>query len=211
MRDSLVDYYARQADKETYGYQSYGGDAAVASLRIFRAYHPDARFAMIDADGVRRWFTPTMLRIHAVLSRESMRPNGDLVKLRDMAKEAQTSPGYLSKQLLRMTAWGMFASISVRGRNGGIYLWARQKGDSFARYAKDAQIHLGVQKVMRAARNLRKYGEMFPSIHTRVVGDTVETFKGKRLISVRPKSASGTSMGSDTRSSGGSGGRITAD
>lgn len=211
MRDSLVEYYARQADRESYGYQAYGGDAAVASLRIFRAYHPDARFAMIDADGVRRWFTPTMLRIHAVLSRESMRPNGDLVKLRTMAAEARTSPGYLSKQLLRMTAWGMFASISVRGRNGGIYLWARQKGDSFARYAKDAQIHLSTLKVMQAARNLRKYGEMFPSIHTRVVGNTVETFRGLRLISVREKSASGESVGSDPRSAGRGGGSITAD
>jgi hypothetical protein len=100
--------------------------------------------------------TPTMLRIHAVLSRESMRPNGELVKIRAMAAEARTSPGYFSKVLERFTAWGMFASMVIRGRNGGIYLFARTIGDTFERYAREARMNIEARKVMAMARLLRK-------------------------------------------------------
>jgi hypothetical protein len=176
MKQSIVEHYIRLADKADYGYQTYGGDAAIAALRCFRGYHPQARMTWVDVNGKQRWMTPTMLRIHAVLSRESMRPNGDLVKVREMAKEARTSPGYFSKVLERFTAWGMFASISIRGRAGGIYLWARTKGDTFERFARDARAHIEVTRIMKAARNLRRFGVMFPSSNTRVKRDTVETF-----------------------------------
>lgn len=176
MRESTIAHYVRLADKAEYGYQTYGGDASIAALRCFRGYHPQARLTWMEADGQRRWMTPTMLRIHAVLSRESLRPNGELVKLRAMADEARTSPGYFSKVLLRFEAWGMFASESIRGRKGGLYVWARKVGDTFERYAIDARIHMRVLKVGQAARNLRKYGEMFPPRHTRVRRDTQETF-----------------------------------
>lgn len=209
MRDSLIDYYARMADRDAYGYQTYGGDAAVAALRCFRGYHPDARWSWVEVDGRQRWMTQSMMRIHAVLSMASMRQNGDLQKLSDLAAEARVSKGYFSKVLLRFTSWGMFASISIRGRAGGLYVWARTKGDSFARYAKDAQIHLQTLAVMKAARNLRRFGEMFPSLHTRVAGDTVETFKGRRLISVRPKGSDSTSMDSDPGPRRGEGRRFT--
>lgn len=194
MRQSTIEHYVRLADRETYGYQTYGGDAAIASLRCFRGYHPQARLTWVEANGQRRWMTPTMLRIHAVLARESLRPNGELVKLRAMAEEARTSPGYFSKVLLRFEAWGMFASESIRGRTGGLYVWARKVGDTFERYAIDARIHMRVLKVGQAARNLRKYGEMFPPRHTRVLRDTQETFSGVVHGVIREGSAIAASM-----------------
>jgi hypothetical protein len=194
MKQSTIEHYVRQADREHYGYQTYGGDASIAALRCFRGYHPQARLTWVNTDGSRRWMTPTMLRIHSVLARESMRPNGDLVKLRDMAKEARTSPGYFSKMLLRFEAWGMFASESIRGRKGGLYVWARKAGDTFERYAIDARIHLRVLKVGQAARNLRKYGEMFPPRHTRVLRETQETFSEAVQGVIREGSAIAASM-----------------
>lgn len=209
MRDSLIDYYARMADRDAYGYQTYGGDAAVAALRCFRGYHPDARWSWVEVDGRQRWMTQSMMRIHAVLSMASMRQNGDLQKLSDLAAEARVSKGYFSKVLLRFTSWGMFASISIRGRAGGLYVWARQKGDSFARYAKDAQIHIHTLAVMKAARNLRRFGEMFPPRNARVRTSTQETFIEGERDTVREGSATSTSMAGDTGSRGGEGSRFT--
>ena len=178
MRESTIAHYVRLADKDAYGYQTYGGDAAIAALRCFRGYHPQARLAWTDVNGRQRWMTPTMLRIHAVLSRESMRPNGELVRIRAMAEEARTSPGYFTKVLERFTAWGMFASISVRGRSGGIYLFARTVGDTFERFAIDARRHLQVVKEGRAAKLIRKLVNVSSYTYERREGTTEETFRG---------------------------------
>ena len=178
MRQRTIDHYVRMADRAEYGYQTYGGDAQIASLRCFRAYHPQARMTWMDVNGRQRWMTATMMRIHAVLARESMRPNGDLVRVRDMAREARTSPGYFSKVLERFTAWGMFASISIRGRTGGIYLWARTAGDTFERYAQDARAWITVRKELAAARFIRKHLNVSTYTNESTGEDTEETFKG---------------------------------
>ena len=211
MKESLVGYYVRLADRQDYGYQTYGGDAAVASLRIFRAYHPDARFQMIDAGGRPRWMTPTMMRIHAVLARESLRPNGDLVKIRRMAAEARTSPGYFSKVLERFTAWGMFASISIRGRTGGIYLWARKAGDTFERYAREARLNIEGRKVLAEARRLRREVALNVSTMLTVIrGEYGGNISPSRETVIRSQGDPGAGMAGDHGPGWGDGGSLTA-
>ena len=209
MKQSTIEHYIRLADKADYGYQTYGGDASVAALRCFRAYHPQARMTWMDVNGKARWMTPTMLRIHAVLSREAMRPNGDLVKIRVMAQEARTSPGYFSKVLERFTAWGMFASIPVYGRNGGIYLFARTVGDTFQRFADAARANIEARKWYTIAKRLRAGLNVSSYTYEDKRGRTEETFTEGLHARIHSQGAPGTFLAGDHGPGRGGGGRFS--
>lgn len=152
MKDSTVLHYVRMADKLDYGYQTYGGDASIAALRCFRQYHKDGRWAaMVGGRGL----TDAQMRILAVLQRHGARGEG-LLKIRDVAAETRTSPGYVSRVVLKLNAWGFVATISIRGRSGGLFVALRQIGDTLAHYADEARARIYASKIGAAARALRR-------------------------------------------------------
>ncbi len=152
MKATTVAYYARIADAREYGYQTYGGDAGIAALRCFKAYHPQGRFTPYGD----RWLTPIQMRILSVLQRHALSPGVGLLQVREVALEAKASPGYVSKTILRLNAWGMIATISVRGRFGGMYVALRVMGDTLGHYATEARARLSLSSLRAAARRVRR-------------------------------------------------------
>ena len=150
-------YYVRMAEAIERGPQTYGGDAAVASLRCFRAYHKDARFHVQDVDGRQRWLTPTMMRVQAIALRVGTVGSG-YITTRDFAAEARCSAGYVSKLLTRLEAWGLIGTVRTRGRGGKLFIFAREKFDQLDHYAAEARRRIREAAIRRFARNLRSGG-----------------------------------------------------
>jgi hypothetical protein len=138
----LEQHYARQADAMERGPQVYGGDARIAALRAFRRYHKDAHIEMrANADGRNRWMGAKMLRIHAIVHRQAHGEKG-LIKVHDIAAEAGCSPGYVSKVVVKLQAWGFFWFVSLRGRNGGLWVFVRTYRDKLDHWAQEARYRL---------------------------------------------------------------------
>ena len=147
------DFYAREADRIARGPQLYGGDAAVASLRCFRGYHRDARWATVQRAGIDRWYTDTMMRVEAIALRVGTVGSG-YTKTADIATEARCSRGYVSKMLTRFESWGVIGVIRTRGRNGKLFIFARSVGDRLDRYMAEAKRRLHEANVTRWARRI---------------------------------------------------------
>jgi hypothetical protein len=150
-------YYAREADRLARGPQIYGGDARIAALRAFRRYDRNARVDMVGHDGHNRWMAPKMLRVHAIVHRQAMKPEGGLITMGAIAAEAGCSVGYVSKVVVKLQAWSFFWFVSLRGRNGGLWVFARTLRDGLDHWAQAARQKLAAirDKVLaRLALNL---------------------------------------------------------
>jgi hypothetical protein len=174
---ALEDFYAREADRLARGPQVYGGNASVASLRCFRRYHKDARFEYVDRAGFRRWMTPTMMRIEAVILRIGSVGSG-YTKTAQIAAEAKCSAGYVSKMLSRFEAWGEIGLIRTRGRFGKLFIFARSAGDKLDHYMEEAKRRIHAQKVRGMARAMRRAGNVSSRITRRGQGSTNSSTSG---------------------------------
>lgn len=132
----------------------YGGDASITALRAFRGYNKEARYEYTDVAGVVRWLTPKMMRVEAVLLRVGTVGSG-YTKTKDIAAECQCSPGYVSKLIARFQAWGVVGVISTRGRNGKLFVFAREVGDKLDHFAEWARRKLSAAKVRKMAKIVR--------------------------------------------------------
>lgn len=133
-------YYAAMADAIERGPQTYGGDAGIASLRCFRRYTRDSHYDLPDAFGGTRWVSAKQLRVYGIIARIAMTPTGR-ARMSDIAAEARVCPATVSRTVLRLQAWGLFAVDVRRGRGGGITVW-RAEGTRFAAYAIAARQRL---------------------------------------------------------------------
>lgn len=133
---ALHDYYAREADRIARGPQTYGGNAAVASLRTFRRYHKDATVDFVSTDGVLHWMTHKQMRVHGILARLAV--SGSPSTVRAIAAEARACPSTVSRAILKLQAWGEYAVDIKRGRYGGVRVW-KVISDRFADYARAAR------------------------------------------------------------------------
>lgn len=137
LSQGTLGYYARLSDKQDRGPQLYGGDARIAALRAFRRYHKDARVDMVRQDGRTRWMGQKMSAVYAILHRQGSSGEGLLTE-KAIAAEAGCSAGYVSKVIVRLQAWGWFWIVSVRGRNGGLWVVLRTAGDGLDHWARSA-------------------------------------------------------------------------
>jgi hypothetical protein len=134
---AIDSYYAREADRIARGPQNYGGDPKIVALAAFRRYHKDATYDLPDAEGVLRWVTRKQMRVHGIIARISLSPDGR-AKMIDIALEAQCSTATVSRTILKLQAWGLFAVDVRRGRNGGITV-LRPRVEWMAYYVKAAR------------------------------------------------------------------------
>jgi hypothetical protein len=135
--NTIDSYYAREAERIERGPQNYGGDPKIVALAAFRRYHKDATYDLPDAEGVLRWVTRKQMRVHGIIARISLSPDGR-AKMIDIALEAQCSTATVSRTILKLQAWGLFAVDVRRGRNGGITV-LRPRVEWMAYYVKAAR------------------------------------------------------------------------
>jgi len=97
-----------------------GPDARLPSLAFCSRYNRDAHYADVkDSAGVARWVTQKQMRVHGIIARISLSPSGT-ARMVDIAVEAQCCTSTVSRTILKLQAWGLFAVDVRRGRNGGI-------------------------------------------------------------------------------------------
>jgi hypothetical protein len=114
----------------------YGGNAQVASLRCFMAYHKDARTQVMDIQGRSRWLTHKQVALHGLLARLAV--TGEHTTIRAVALEAHVAPSTVSRFMLKLQAWGEYAIDVTRGKYGGITVRRRFHGDHLKAYAEAA-------------------------------------------------------------------------
>jgi hypothetical protein len=115
-----------------------GGDTRLPSLAFCSRYNRDAHYADIaDSVGVAHWVTQKQMRIHGILARVSMSVDGR-TKMADVAREAQCCTSTVSRTILKLQGWGLFAVDVRRGRNGGITV-LRATGSWMASYVRAAR------------------------------------------------------------------------
>ena len=157
MNTDTAAYYSREADRLARGPQLYGGDPSIVALRCFRRYHADALEIIRDGDGRQRWMTPKQMRIQALLARAEV--SGQRTTMHAIAKEACVRPSTVSRTILKLEAWRLFAVDVYRGRNGGIRVW-RPIGARFELYAIAARQTLArlKRKALNVASTLLRRG-----------------------------------------------------
>lgn len=157
----------------------YGGSIEVASLRAFRRYQKDATWDIPDAEGILRWVTRKQMRVYGIIARISLSPGGT-AKMVDIAHEAQCSTATVSRTILKVQAWGLYAVDVRRGRNGGITVW-KAVGSRFRMYRKAAR-----QKLREMAIRARiKLASVIPwtedAINTTLFGRD-ESFRPRAFV-----------------------------
>lgn len=164
-----VSYYAAQADADAFvpvmdrdtvdrGFMGLT-NPAVAALRCFRGYHKDASWAPVMRAGKPRLYTDAMMRVEAVALRVGTNGSG-YTTTRELAAEARVSPGYVSKLLTRLEAWGVVGTIRTRGRNGKLFIFARTVGDLLDHFATYALRLWKDRKLRSEARWMRRHGNV---------------------------------------------------
>jgi len=130
-------YYAGVSDRndriEATRPHTYGGDAAITSLRAFQRYDRNATTDIYDLWGQKRWVTQKQSRIYAILRREA--GSSSRLTMGMIALEANVATSSVSRAILKFQGWGIFAIDVTRGRNGGISVTLREVGDKLQAYA----------------------------------------------------------------------------
>lgn len=137
--NSMLMHYMGLADREARieagKPQCYGGDPMIAGLRAFVRYHKDAR-QDVEMGGRVRSLTHKQVAMHGLITR--MAVTGERGTITALAKEAHVVPSTLSRFLLKLQVWNVFAIDVKRGRNGGLTVRLRTLGDGLRKYAERA-------------------------------------------------------------------------
>lgn len=128
-----------------------GGGARLSSLAFCSRYNRDAHYADIaDSGGILHWVTQKQMRIHGIIAR--MAVTHEHGTMRDMAREAQCCPATVSRAIVKLQGWGLFAIDVVRGRNGGVQIRAGRL-ETYVLRAR-AKLREWAQKVRDRAQKL---------------------------------------------------------
>lgn len=149
-------YYATMSDRNDRiarsRHQTFGGDAAIASLRCFKRYHKDARTDIYDVSGRLRWLTRKQAAIYGLLMRQAT--SRERITMSEIARETACCTSTVSRAITKFQAWRIFAIDVTRGRAGGITVRLRTMGDNLQSYAEAAwqRIKAAAYKVAIRAR-----------------------------------------------------------
>jgi predicted transcriptional regulator len=143
MDSSLVNLYAAQADaKERDPIQ--GGDignrATVPMGRgfaLYKRFHPGARYvAVTTLDGRIVELTRTQADVFD-LARTYI--DGESITMRQLADILKVAPSTVWRALVKLTAFGLIAYVTMRGHYGGTFLFARGRNDAFGHLQRAAK------------------------------------------------------------------------
>lgn len=125
MNPAALAFYGKEADRHAQWLNHQpvilGGEGArLRSLAFVQRFNRDAHYADIrDSSGVLRWVSQKQMRVYGIIARISLSPDGR-AKMIDIALEAQCCTSTVSRTILKLQAWGLYAVDVRRGRNGGI-------------------------------------------------------------------------------------------
>jgi len=139
MTAAYVDsFYAREADRIARGPQVYGGpdSPGLIQLRCFKYYHPDSGSWLTNPEGFAKWVGPKTARIYAILHRKGF--GGSRLTMSAISTEAMCSRSTVSRAIVRLQAFGFLVAVVTRGRNGGVVVRLRTRGDHLKHYAAAA-------------------------------------------------------------------------
>lgn len=136
-------------------------DERTASLRCFQRYSKEAHRDITDGLGISRWVTQKQARVHGIIARIAMSPDGT-AKMVDIALEARCTVSTVSRTIRKLQGWELYAVEVRRGRHGGITVH-RKGWDRFFDFVLEAR------RQLRDARN-RASGKLASIIRGRKRG-----------------------------------------
>ena len=125
-----------------------------------------------DMEGRARALTPKQAQV-ASLAMSMV--DGEMMTMRDMAKELQVAPSTVSRALTRLAAWGILAYVVGRGRWAGLVIMRRVKGDNLGRFRDAALARLRGWRLAAERRLSRLERNVAPYLHERLVGREVDS------------------------------------
>lgn len=142
MDNRLVYVYASQADakeRDPFGPDG-GGRATVVNGRGFqlhKRFNPNAEYVTVTTLDGR---TVELTRKQAdVLDLARTYIDGESITMRSLADDLSVAPSTVWRALVRLTAFGLIAYVTMRGRLGGTFLFSRGRNDGLDRLQKAAK------------------------------------------------------------------------
>lgn len=158
--------YDRGAD---YASQWQGG-GNVSALHAYQAYHPNAAIYLVTYRGRTVWMTSKQQAIWREVQVYWRRGKRDT--LARIARVVGCSRATVSRFLRRLDLWRFIDLASLRGRNGGTYVFTR-KWEAFKRWTESARMRLRRLLAERVKRWQRE--ELREQQASREVGSTGAT------------------------------------
>ena len=120
-----IDHYATEADKQSEqdDRRLYGGGPESA-LRVYQAFHPDAAIYTVTYRGRTVWMTSKQQHIWHEVNKYWKRGKRDT--LARIATVVGCSRATVSRFLRRLDLWRFIDLATLRGRNGGTYIFTRK-------------------------------------------------------------------------------------
>lgn len=112
-------YYEIRKNDDRKGWVTVGGDGF--ALRAYQHWHPIATIHTVSFNGREFWLTGKQLSIWTYVMGYYRR--GKRCTLAAIAEYANCSRATVSRFLKRLDLWRVVDAISIRGRNGGMYLF----------------------------------------------------------------------------------------
>jgi hypothetical protein len=104
--------------------RAYNGGGPVGALRAYQAYHPDAAIYTVTYRGRTVWMTSKQQHIWHEVQKYWQRGKRDT--LARIAGIVGCSRATVSRFLRRLDLWRFIDVVTLRGRNGGTYIFTRK-------------------------------------------------------------------------------------
>jgi hypothetical protein len=82
----------------------------------------------------------------------------------ELAEFAKVHRSTVSRNVQKLTAWGVIGSTMVRGKYGGVVLFARDRGDNLDYYAQRARDKMKQAAERRLLRLISKCASIYPAL-----------------------------------------------
>ena len=175
MKAHVIDQYRDAA--ENYGRDWVGG-GPVGALRAYQAFHPNAAIYIVTYRGRTVWMTSRQQAIWHEVQKYWRRGKRDT--LARIASVTGCSKATVSRFLRRLDLWRFIDLATIRGRNGGTYVFTRKQDEPFERWTMSKRARLRALLAKRVQR--WAYEELQPWLDKyRVpvkIGSTGATFVG---------------------------------
>jgi hypothetical protein len=174
----VLESYRDEAENGSGFFQGGGPQSA---LRAYQAYHPDAAIYTVTYRGRTVWMTSKQQAIWHEVQKYWRRGQRDT--LARIAVVVGCSKATVSRFLRRLDLWRFIDLATIRGRNGGTYIFTRDQQEPPERWTMSKRARLRAMLAERVKRNqMRELQPLLDTIRLRFkprpvkVGSTGATF-----------------------------------